>query len=378
MYYEWPELEQAYAADGAGNFGQYLFGPDLLVSPVTAPVDNSTNGSSMARKAVWLPPNGGRGWYEETTGVLHAPPGAGGAVLTKDYDLTEVPVFVRGGAVIPSIPLVDGDTTGTAARQYATLEFSVFPGGAGGETRVYEDDGVSYDYLREGSYAFTTASYARGAPAAGTLTFTAATEAANATAAAGWLPKARTVVVKLVASMPPTAVVLMPTAPGAVGVTECGYVRHAPYGDPSAARCSWAYDGESLSTVVTVNGWAEGTLSLQVSAPAPPAPLDAGLVGMMAHATLAKRNLDKNRNTPNEETLHQGAAALSHVASTADALSYLAGADARAFAARVGALVGGNGTFAQAVASVKTGKGITSAQRRAYAEALLASAAATL
>ena len=30
LYYEYPEIDQAYAADASGNFAQYFFGPDLV------------------------------------------------------------------------------------------------------------------------------------------------------------------------------------------------------------------------------------------------------------------------------------------------------------------------------------------------------------
>ena len=51
MYYAYPELEQAYAADKEGNFGQYMFGPDMLVSPVAQPVDCSAE-HPIATKAL--------------------------------------------------------------------------------------------------------------------------------------------------------------------------------------------------------------------------------------------------------------------------------------------------------------------------------------
>ena len=34
MYYDWPSLNMAYAADMDGNFPQYMFGDDIIVSPV--------------------------------------------------------------------------------------------------------------------------------------------------------------------------------------------------------------------------------------------------------------------------------------------------------------------------------------------------------
>ncbi len=79
---------------------------------------------------------------------------------------------MRGGAVIPSIPLVAGDMLGSlilklyylhaglAMRQYTSLEFSVFvTDGKTGSTVVYEDDASTTAYLK-GDAVFTTAAYA--------------------------------------------------------------------------------------------------------------------------------------------------------------------------------------------------------------------------
>ena len=53
MYYENPENKEAYLAKPSGDFAQYYFGSaNVIVSPITRPVDNSTN---MAQRAVWLP-----------------------------------------------------------------------------------------------------------------------------------------------------------------------------------------------------------------------------------------------------------------------------------------------------------------------------------
>lgn len=94
-----------------------MFGPDLLLAPVVRPANASSN---MADKQVWLPP--GR-WVEHLSGrlytgsaavirVLARADGQGDTVLEQQYDLSEIPVFVRAGAIIPSIPLVLGDTLG--------------------------------------------------------------------------------------------------------------------------------------------------------------------------------------------------------------------------------------------------------------------------
>lgn len=111
MYYEFPTFSRAYGADATGAFAQYFFGSaDLFVAPVVVQSDATT----MATTSVWLPPGQ---WYERDTAVVHTGAADGSSVLTKAYPLNEVPVFVRAGAMIPTLPLVDGDTVGVAMRQ---------------------------------------------------------------------------------------------------------------------------------------------------------------------------------------------------------------------------------------------------------------------
>jgi hypothetical protein len=64
-----------------------------MVSPVTKPVDNATN---MANVTIWVPPGT---WVEKDTGAL-VNGGVGGIVLSKLFDLSEVPVYIRVSLMI--------------------------------------------------------------------------------------------------------------------------------------------------------------------------------------------------------------------------------------------------------------------------------------
>jgi hypothetical protein len=68
----------------------------------------------MAPKTLWVPPGQ---WLELPTGRVHS--GSGSSPLSKLYDLTEVPVFVKAGAMLPSQPVTLGETVGLASRAYA-------------------------------------------------------------------------------------------------------------------------------------------------------------------------------------------------------------------------------------------------------------------
>jgi alpha-glucosidase len=107
---------------------EFLFGDDLLVAPVTKDDD--------IRREVYLP----RGvWYDFWTDRRNTGPGR----LTVDAPLERIPVFVRGGAIVPSQQAV----------QYSDqapinpLTFEIYPEGASAR-QYYEDDGISFDYQR--------------------------------------------------------------------------------------------------------------------------------------------------------------------------------------------------------------------------------------
>ena len=93
-----------------------------------------------------------------TSGVLYTGAADGSTVLVKGYALSETPVFVAGGAVVPSIPVVTGQTLGLAQQQYTTLELTIYPGQSQGSVLVYEDDGATMDYLA-GACVWTNVSY---------------------------------------------------------------------------------------------------------------------------------------------------------------------------------------------------------------------------
>ena len=114
---------------------------------------------NMTTKTVWVPPGT---WVEEATGALLQGAQDGSTKLTKQFDLSEIPLFVRAGAIIPRIPVRMGDTIGLAQRAYTTLQLDIYPGATSGSTMVYEDDGATMNYLN-GSLAWTKVSYTRTA-----------------------------------------------------------------------------------------------------------------------------------------------------------------------------------------------------------------------
>jgi alpha-glucosidase (family GH31 glycosyl hydrolase) len=107
---------------------EYLWGRDLLVAPVTA--------KGASERKLYLPAGD---WYDFWTNEVYA----GKRELTRPVDLATLPLFVRAGAILPLDPVrqytaqaTDGPTT---LRVYA---------GRDGEFRLYEDDGITLDYLQ--------------------------------------------------------------------------------------------------------------------------------------------------------------------------------------------------------------------------------------
>jgi alpha-D-xyloside xylohydrolase len=120
------------------NIGdQYLFGPSLMVCPVTQPQSDN----ACLRK-VYFP--AGKRWYDARTGVIFA----GGQTIEAEAPLDSIPWFLCEGAILPM----------TAPMQYADeildapYDLRVYTG-ADATFTLYEDAGDGYDYER-GACAF--------------------------------------------------------------------------------------------------------------------------------------------------------------------------------------------------------------------------------
>ena len=107
---------------------QYLWGRDMLIAPVYK--------KGAANRNVYLPEGD---WYDWWTNIKEA----GGKAVIRNVDLSIMPIYVRAGAIIPF----------DAIRQYASeilnepTTLKVFTG-ANGQFTLYEDDGISQDYLK--------------------------------------------------------------------------------------------------------------------------------------------------------------------------------------------------------------------------------------
>ncbi len=121
---------------------QFMIGEDLLVTPILA--------AGQTGRLVYLP----KGiWYDYWTGRKYP----GGAMVRVEAPLETVPMFVRGGAIIPTGPEIK--YVGEKARDL--VNFAIYPDETGqAKGVVYDDDGVSPAY-KQGSYRRTTISATR-------------------------------------------------------------------------------------------------------------------------------------------------------------------------------------------------------------------------
>ena len=107
---------------------EFMFGPALLVSPVTEP--------SCITWQTYLPQHVA-GWFDYHTGRHYD----GGQTVATTVDKGRIPVFVKGGSILP----LGQDRLSTATGDDTLLDIHVFPG-ADTSFTLYEDDGVSNDY----------------------------------------------------------------------------------------------------------------------------------------------------------------------------------------------------------------------------------------
>ncbi|MDR1807092.1 MAG: DUF5110 domain-containing protein [Propionibacteriaceae bacterium] len=120
------------AARGVAD--EFLLGDALLVAPVTAPFYSQPGQAGVQERQVYLP--AGADWTDFWTGVRHP----GGQAATVAAPLDRPPLFVRAGSVLP----LQGPVSHALANR-DRFELAVYPGADGGG-RLYDDDGVTYDY----------------------------------------------------------------------------------------------------------------------------------------------------------------------------------------------------------------------------------------
>jgi len=135
LWVEFPADETTYDRED-----QFLVGDRLLVRPITA------EALPTATTQVYLPGQG-QPWYDADTAQRYL----GTSTITVPTPLSKIPVFIRGGTVIPKKERARRSSALMANDPY-TLIFAL---GASKEASgdLYLDDGISYDYTK-GAFAW--------------------------------------------------------------------------------------------------------------------------------------------------------------------------------------------------------------------------------
>jgi len=129
---------------------------------IVAPIHQSMNGKKTVKQKIWLPEGL---WYD----YRNNKPVTGNGFITENYGIDEIPVFVRGGSIIPT-QTAKTRITGSISD---TLILTVYPplqnenladsdATAGYDPacsfKLYEDDGTTENYKHD-SVRFTSFEY---------------------------------------------------------------------------------------------------------------------------------------------------------------------------------------------------------------------------
>ena len=106
---------------------QFLWGQNMLIAPVYE--------KEATQREVYLPEGL---WYDWWTNEAHQ----GGKKVTKEVNLSIMPIYVPAGAIVPVDPL--RQYTAQTVSEPTTLKVYA---GANGSFTLYDDDGISQDYL---------------------------------------------------------------------------------------------------------------------------------------------------------------------------------------------------------------------------------------
>ncbi|MBV8436836.1 MAG: DUF5110 domain-containing protein [Silvibacterium sp.] len=131
LYYDWPEEDAAYT-----NKGEYVFGEQMVVAPATKPRDTNT---LLSKESVWIPKGD---WIERASGRHFTGP----QTVERTFSIEQIPVYVKAGAIVPGQPQMRY----TGEKPVDPLIVTAYPlaDGQASSYTVYEDNSAGEAYKR--------------------------------------------------------------------------------------------------------------------------------------------------------------------------------------------------------------------------------------
>lgn len=214
LYYDWPAIDAAYSSKG-----EYLFGDQMLAAPVAVAADKITG---LSAENIWLPKGD---WIEWPTGKHFVVTAPAGASFSRNFSLSQVPVYLRPGAIVPMQPPMRY----TGEKPVDPLIVNVWPLQPGSRSTysVYEDSGVAVEY-QKGVYARTPIKATQSGD-------TLRVEIGPVQGSYPGMPRSRAYELRLPADWPPTAVTVNGTA-----------VKPAL----SSGKAGWTFVGNTLTSII--------------------------------------------------------------------------------------------------------------------------------
>lgn len=212
LYYDWPNADQAYSSKN-----EYRFGKEMIVAPVTSPMDPA---SQLASESIWLPKGD---WIEWETGKHFTGP----VKMTRRFSISQIPVYVPAGTILPMAPPM----LYSNQKPLDPLILTVFPQKSGSSSHytLYEDAGDSRAYQQnQATWTSITAQESKG-----DLVVRVEPERGSYPG----MIHARSYQLRLPGDWPPTSV----TANG----------KPLMYTTKTGAT-GWHYEGNTLTTIITV------------------------------------------------------------------------------------------------------------------------------
>ncbi|MEX2117402.1 MAG: glycoside hydrolase family 31 protein [Bacteroidota bacterium] len=201
---------------------EFMFGPDVLVAPVLWEGEKA--------RSLRLPEGI---WFDYWTGSKYD----GNQSITVPAPIDRIPFFARAGAVIPSQPVMQY----VGEKAIDPLTFTIFPSGKS-ESTYYEDDGYSFEFLKNVFYKRTIRQDFKGSDQS--ILFSRV--------AGAYKPDPRSIVVRLVAPQDGKTV----KRPAGVTVGKNTIKRIQP-GSAETASEGWWYDEAAKTTNVKLRDQRE-------------------------------------------------------------------------------------------------------------------------